>query len=141
MYLLAAASSEIALSDVNFEFRFQKELRSLAWYSWIVSTSRILGKFIEVETDHNNLKWMESSISPAIVRMRVFLQSYITHVRHIPGKSNGVADYLSRTFDSSADNATDLAAMFAAEDKATPATDDSDGGRFELLADALLYTD
>ena len=117
MYLLAAASSEIALSDVNFEFRFQKELRSLAWYSWIVSTSRILGKFIEVETDHNNLKWMESSISPAIVRMRVFLQSYITHVRHIPGKSNGVADYLSRTFDSSADNATDLAAMFAAEDR------------------------
>ena len=31
--------------------------------------------------------------------MRVFLQSYITHVRHIPGKDNGAADYSSRTFD------------------------------------------
>ena len=53
----------------------------------------LLGKFIEVETDHNSLKWMESSINPAIVRMRALLQSYITHVRHIPGKDNGAARY------------------------------------------------
>ena len=81
----------------------------------------LLGKFIEVETDHNNLKWMESSINPAIVRMRVFLQSYITHVRHIPGKDNGAADYLSRTFD---------------ED-----TQDAGMENFNLMADALLHTD
>ena len=85
----------------------------------------LLGKFIEVETDHNNLKWMESSINPAIVRMRVFLQSYITHVRHIPGKDNGAADYLSRTFDNDAEETADLAAIFAAEDIADPAATES----------------
>ena len=101
----------------------------------------LLGKFIEVETDHNNLKWMESSINPAIVRMRVFLQSYITHVRHIPGKDNGAADYLSRTFDNDSKETADLAAIFAAEDIADPAATESDRQDFDLLADALLHTD
>ena len=31
--------------------------------------------------------------------MRVFLQPFVTHIRHIPGKDNHAADYLSRNFD------------------------------------------
>ena len=56
----------------------------------------LLGKYFEVETDHSNLQWIEASLNPAIVRMRIFMQSYTFLVRHIPGKLNIAADYLSR---------------------------------------------
>ena len=55
-----------------------------------------MGKYFEVETDHNNLRWIEVSLNPAIVRMRIFMQGYHFDVRHIPGKRNIAADYLSR---------------------------------------------
>ena len=53
-------------------------------------------KFI-VETDHNNLIWMEKSISPIIIRMRIYLQSFDFVVRHIPAKLNVLADFFSRS--------------------------------------------
>lgn len=49
-----------------------------------------------LETDHNNLLYMEQSIVPKIVRWRVYLQSFSFLLRHIPGKENTVADWLSR---------------------------------------------
>jgi hypothetical protein len=49
-----------------------------------------------LETDHNNLLYMEQSIVPKIVRWRVYLQSFSFMLRHIPGKENTVADWLSR---------------------------------------------
>ena len=49
-----------------------------------------------LETDHNNLLYMEQSIVPKIIRWRVYLQSFTFMLRHIPGKLNAVADYLSR---------------------------------------------
>ncbi len=54
------------------------------------------GKSFIVETDHRNLQWIEYSSAPIVVRWRVLLQSYPFIVRHIPGKENKVADYLSR---------------------------------------------
>jgi hypothetical protein len=42
-------------------------------------------KFI-LETDHNNLLWMEASSVPKIIRWRVYLQSFQFLIRHIPGK-------------------------------------------------------
>ena len=98
----------------------------------------MLGKFVEVETDHNNLKWMESSINPAIVRMRVFLQSFITHIRHIPGKANATADYLSRAFEQPED--AELALMFAAEMTDMDAEESHDDS-FDLHVNALTATD
>jgi hypothetical protein len=50
-----------------------------------------------LETDHNNLLWIESSAVPKIIRWRIYLQSFVFMVRHIPGKHNLVADYLSRS--------------------------------------------
>jgi hypothetical protein len=44
------------------------------------------------------LLWIESSLVPIIVRWRVLLQSYTFQVRHIPGKENTVADWLSRMY-------------------------------------------
>ena len=52
-----------------------------------------------IETDHANLQWMEASIVPKIMRWRVYLQSFNFSVRHIAGKLNLVADWLSRIYD------------------------------------------
>jgi hypothetical protein len=65
-------------------------VRTLAYY--------LVGKQFIVETDHNNLLWMESSEVPKIVRWRIFLQSFNFKLRHIAGKLNDVADWFSRTF-------------------------------------------
>jgi hypothetical protein len=49
-----------------------------------------------LETDHNNLVWIEASSVPKIIRWRVYLQSFNFLLRHIPGKLNLLADFLSR---------------------------------------------
>jgi hypothetical protein len=49
-----------------------------------------------LETDHNNLRWMEASVVPKVIRWRAYLQSFSFLLRHIPGKQNLVADFLSR---------------------------------------------
>jgi hypothetical protein len=54
------------------------------------------GKQFILETDHNNLIWMEQSTVPKIIRWRAYLQSFSFMLRHIPGKQNIVADFLSR---------------------------------------------
>lgn len=49
-----------------------------------------------LETDHNNLLWIEASAVPKIIRWRVYLQSFNFMLRHIRGKDNRWADLLSR---------------------------------------------
>ena len=65
-------------------------VRTLSYY--------LIGKEFVVETDHNNLLWMESSEVPKIVRWRIFLQAFNFKLRHISGKLNDIADWFSRTF-------------------------------------------
>ena len=69
------------------------------YYTVFKLQDHLRGKFFITECDHNNLRWMESSSNAAVTRMRIFLQQFITHIRHIAGKNNYAADYLSRTFD------------------------------------------
>ena len=56
------------------------------------------GKDFIVETYHRNLQWMAASQSPIVVRWRTLLQSYTFIIRHIPGKDNKVADWMSRMY-------------------------------------------
>lgn len=63
-------------------------LQQLDYYLW--------RKPLVVETDHANLVWIEQSIVPKVVRWRLYMQSFNLMVRHIPGKANRTADYLSR---------------------------------------------
>jgi hypothetical protein len=53
-------------------------------------------KHFTLQTDHNNLIWIEQSIVPKIVRWRMFLQIFSFTLQHIKGSLNVVADYLSR---------------------------------------------
>lgn len=75
------------------------------------------GKHFLVETDHRNLQWIEASPSPIVTRWRTLLQSFHFSIRHIAGKLNGVADYLSRMgfFTSSTPPATDASTVFHME--------------------------
>jgi hypothetical protein len=54
------------------------------------------GKSFTLETDHRNLQWIESSMSPIVIRWRALLQSFDFMIRHIAGRLNRVADFLSR---------------------------------------------
>ena len=56
------------------------------------------GKEFLLETDHRNLLWMEASVSPIVVRWRVLIQSFKFMLRHIKGKDNVFADWLTRMF-------------------------------------------
>jgi len=56
----------------------------------------LMCKSFILETDHNNLLWIEASAVPKVIRWRIYLQSFSFMLRHIPGKQNVVADWLSR---------------------------------------------
>ena len=56
----------------------------------------LLGKHFILYTDHFNLLYIERSIVPRIMRMKVFMQQFNFLIGHIKGKLNVVADYWSR---------------------------------------------
>lgn len=56
----------------------------------------LIGKPFIIETDHQNLKWMEASEVPKIIRWRIYLQSFTFQIKHIKGTKNILADALSR---------------------------------------------
>ena len=54
------------------------------------------GHRFTVETDHRNLVYIHRATAPKIVRWKLRLQEYDFDIKHIAGKSNVVADALSR---------------------------------------------
>jgi RNase H-like domain found in reverse transcriptase/Chromo (CHRromatin Organisation MOdifier) domain len=93
---IAFASIKYSGAAINWD-TFKKE--AFALYFGVTKFGYYLrGKEFILETDHRNLLWIESSLVPIIVRWRVLLQSYTFQVRHIPGKENKVADWLSRMY-------------------------------------------
>ena len=56
----------------------------------------LTGKSFLIQTDHNNLRWMQSSENAMIIRWRLFIQNFDCQIEHIQGKSNVFSDYLSR---------------------------------------------
>lgn len=74
---------------------------------WAVKTCEFYLRFkpFVLETDHANLQWMEASLVAKIIRWRIYLQGFTFMLRHIAGKSNVVADWLSRNFPDGSDPA------------------------------------
>ena len=93
---IAFISHKFSGAAINWD-TFKQEAYAL--YFGVSQLSYYLrGKEFILETDHRNLLWIENSQVPIIVRWRVLLQSYIFNVKHIPGKQNKVADWLSRMY-------------------------------------------
>ena len=91
---ISFASHKYSGAAVNWDTYKQE---AYALYFAVTQFSYYLrGKSFLLETDHRNLLWIETSLVPIIVRWRVLLQSYNFLIRHIPGKTNAVADWLSR---------------------------------------------
>ena len=65
-------------------FGFYYAVKQLSYY--------LVGKVFVIETDHNNLVWMEASMVSKIMRWRIYLQSFNFQIRHIPGSKNWLAD-------------------------------------------------
>ena len=91
---IAFASHKYSGAAVNWD-TFKKEAYAL-YYAVTQFGYYLRGKSFLLETDHRNLVWIETSQVPIVVRWRVLLQSYVFTVKHIPGKDNTVADWLSR---------------------------------------------
>jgi hypothetical protein len=57
----------------------------------------IYDKKIMLWTDHANLTYIRNSNSQKVIRWKVAFQGYLCTVKHVQGKHNRVADYLSRS--------------------------------------------
>ena len=93
---IAFASHKYSGAAVNWD-TFKQEAYAL-YYAVTQFNYYLRGKPFLMETDHRNLVWIETSQVPIVVRWRVLLQSFVFNVKHIPGKTNSVADWLSRMY-------------------------------------------
>ena len=93
---IAFASHKYSGAAVNWD-TFKQEAYAL-YYAVTQFNYYLRGKPFLMETDHRNLVWIETSQVPIVVRWRVLLQSFVFDVKHIPGKNNTVADWLSRMY-------------------------------------------
>ena len=74
---------------------FEQELFAVVWAvkKW---HQELLGAPFTVLTDHRNLLQLHKSIVPKVVRWRLALQPYTFDIQHVEGRTNYVADALSR---------------------------------------------
>ena len=93
---ISFASHKYSGAAINWD-TFKQEAYAL-YYAVTQFSYYLRGKTFVLETDHRNLVWIETSLVPIVVRWRVLLQSYDFQIRHIPGKENVVADWLSRMY-------------------------------------------
>ncbi len=67
---------------------------------WALDTFKyyLLGREFTLETDHRPLQWMDRmrDTNARITRWYLSIQPYKFTIQHVPGKTNAVADFLSR---------------------------------------------
>ena len=70
-------------------------------YGLQINRPLILGYKVEIQTDHRPLVWLLQVATPngRIARWQTLLAEYDFDIKHIPGKTNVVADFLSRMAD------------------------------------------
>ena len=78
---ISFTSHKYSGAAINWD-TFKKEAYAL-FYAVTQFSNYLRGKEFTMETDHQNLLWMESSQVPFVVRWRVLLQSYIFKMKHI----------------------------------------------------------
>lgn len=50
-----------------------------------------------VYTDHQNLEWLQTAVQPKLKRWALRLSEYNIDTKHIAGKRNCIADWISRS--------------------------------------------
>ena len=78
---------------------FEKELYAILYVITAPSYQQLLKmRTFTVETDHKNLIWLDnkSYVNNKLANWKSILMGYSFNIRHIPGHSNCMADYLSR---------------------------------------------
>ena len=96
---VAYASRKLSETEKRYA-QIEKEALALTWACEKFS-SYIIGKTIDIETDHKPLVPLMSSkdldtMPPRILRFRLRMMRYSFHICHVPGKLLYVADTLSR---------------------------------------------
>lgn len=95
-YVVEYASKRFSDCEMKYA-TIEKEATALMWsiQHW---SFYLLGKKFLLETDHRPLQWLQSRTEGKLGRMALRLQEYEFDIKHIPGKSNLVADALSRIY-------------------------------------------
>lgn len=82
------------------EVRYSTVEKECLAVKWALDTFRyyLLGREFTIETDHRPLQWMDRmrDTNARITRWYLSMQPYKFNIRHVPGKSNTTADFLSR---------------------------------------------
>ena len=92
--IIAFVSKKLSKAAINWS-TFEKEAYGM-FYAVQQLQNFLMGKYFVLFTDHRNLVWIEASIIPKIIRIRLFLQSFDFKILHIAGNENIFADWLSR---------------------------------------------
>ncbi|KEP46697.1 putative Ty3/Gypsy polyprotein/retrotransposon [Rhizoctonia solani 123E] len=91
---------------------------------------KLLGRQFKVLTDHNSLKWLKTQpdLSRRQVRWLEYLSRFDFEIEYIPGASNGIADALSRRYESDTkDDVREEHEYVSADRRLDPEGEDSPG--------------
>lgn len=92
----SVAFVSVAFNDVQQRWSTYEQ-EAYAIYFCIIKFQHFLkGSSFIVKTDHRNLKYIDNSTTPKVMRWRLALSEYDFIIQHLPGMDNPVADGLSR---------------------------------------------
>jgi len=94
---IAFTSHKFSSAAANWSV-LEKELYALVFSLQKLDYYLRLRPFV-AETDHSNILYLQQSLIPKLIRWKLFVHSYHLTLRHIPGKTNVVADALSRLYE------------------------------------------
>ena len=94
---IAFTSHKFSATAANWSV-LEKELYALVFSLQKLDYYLRLRPFV-AETDHSNILYLQQSLIPKLIRWKLFVHSYHLTLRHIPGKTNVVADALSRLYE------------------------------------------
>ena len=95
--LLEFGSKKLTIAEQKWDTR-EREAFAIKW-----SLERFFDYTrafpVIVVTDHESLRWMQSSTSGKVQRWSLYMQQFDLRIVHLSGKMNVIADWLSRSID------------------------------------------